>query len=198
MTAPRLTLASVAAFLVLTTLVHFFQPHFDPIEVAVSYYMNGPRGWLLSLALSLLSLASVALLAALRPHFPPRARRWPLHLLALWSAACLLGAQFPPDPYGQWNQPPSPSGLIHAAAALVAFLAFPIAAVTLSRAVAALALLRPLAWACALSLFVLFACLAPVFANHAPYALGLIERILLALYAAWIAAAAALTPPQRA
>ena len=198
MTAQRLTLACVAAFLALTVLVHFFQPHFDPIQVAVSDYLNGTHGWLLSVALSLLSLGSIALLAALRPHYPPRARRWPLHLLALWSAACLLGAQFPPDPYGQWNQPPSPSGLIHASAALVAFLAFPIAAVTLSRAVAALALLRPLAWACALSLFVCIACLAPVFANHAPYALGLIERILLTLYTAWIAAAAALTPPQRA
>ena len=48
--------------------------------------------------------------------------------------------------------------------------------------------LAPLALLCAGALVVFFVCLAPAFSNHPPYALGLVERILVALYAAWLVA----------
>jgi hypothetical protein len=35
------------------------------------------------------------------------------------------------------------------------------------------------------------ACLAPVFSNHAPYYLGLAQRVLLAAYSAWLITASA-------
>ena len=86
--------------------------------------------------------------------------------------------------------------MIHAGVAMMAFVAFPIAAWRLSRKVAALTErsiadrpLAPLAHLSAGALVVFFVCLAPVFSNRPPYALGLVERILLVLYAAWLAAA---------
>ena len=42
----------------------------------------------------------------------------------------------------------------------------------------------------AVGLAVFFFCLWPAFMNRAPFALGLVERMLLALYLAWIVAAA--------
>jgi hypothetical protein len=87
--------------------------------------------------------------------------------------------------------------MIHGGAAMVAFLSFPVAALLLSRRMAAVnqiprtRFLVPLAVACAAALMVFFVCLTPVFSNRPPYLLGLVERILLGLYAAWLIAVSA-------
>ena len=67
---------------------------------------------------------------------------------------------------------------------------------TLSRSMArlpdrfgALRSLKVLAWLSSLSVVAFLACLAPVFAKHAPYKLGLVERILMAFYVAWLLSA---------
>jgi hypothetical membrane protein len=103
--------------------------------------------------------------------------------LSLWSLSAITGGIFPPDPYGQWDQPPSTSAIIHSFAAMIAFVTFPIAAVLLSKQDAAL---RALAWLSALSIVVFFATLMPVFQNRPPYGLGLAERVALGLFVCWL------------
>jgi hypothetical protein len=104
-------------------------------------------------------------------------------LLAIWGAGAILGGVFPPDPRDHWNEPPSTSGTIHSGAAMIAFLAFPPAALLLSRTRTQ----RILAICSALTLLVFFVCLSPVFRHQAPLALGLVERVLLGFYLAWLA-----------
>ena len=45
--------------------MHWIQPDLSPLDDAVSYYMNGPFGWILSLGLVSVGLASLAELAAI-------------------------------------------------------------------------------------------------------------------------------------
>jgi hypothetical protein len=44
----------------------------------------------------------------------------------------LLGAVLPADPYGQWDQPPTPAGLVHGITGLTAVTVLPAAAVVLT------------------------------------------------------------------
>ena len=91
--------------------------------------------------------------------------------------------------------------MIHAVVAMVALLAFSPAAWLLSRRLGRLShqrldtrVLESLAILCALCLLVFFVCLMPVFENRAPYALGFVERVLLALDVAWLVTAAVTMP----
>jgi hypothetical membrane protein len=181
-TQANAAVASCVFFVLCCALLHIVQPELGPVDDAISYYMNGAVGRVLGAGLVALGLGSLALSRALRE----RSRAGAL-LLALWGVGAILGGIFPPDPRGQWDRPPSISGMIHGGAAMLAFVAFPIAAWLLSRNVRRL---RALAAICAILLGVFFACLAPVFRNHAPYSLGLVERILIACYLAWIVVAA--------
>ena len=177
-------------------LMHVVQPGLDPVDVAVSYYMNGRLGGVLGSGLVVLGFGSLALAAALRP-MPVKGRaRAGLWLLVVWAIGAIIGGLFPPDPYGQWDRPPSVPGMIHGVAGLLAFLAFSPAAWLLSRDTSTWTLnsgparaLAPLAALSLLALVVQFVCMAPVFADRPPYALGLVERLLLALNLGWVGTA---------
>jgi hypothetical protein len=87
---------------------------------------------------------------------------------------------------GHWDEPPSLSGLIHGGAAMVAFLAFPIAALLLSGRLGRFSgsslmhgVLTGTAAASLTTLLIFFGCLAPVFSNRPPFLLGLVERVLI-------------------
>ena len=176
--------------------MHVVQPELDPVDVAVSYYMNGRLGRMLGFGLVVLGFGSLALAAGLRP-MPGKGRvRAGLGLLVVWAIGAIIGGLFPPDPYGQWDRPPSVAGMIHGVAGLLAFLAFSPAAWLLSRDTSTWTsntgparALAPLAGLSLLALLVQFVCMAPVFADRAPYALGLVERLLLALNLGWIGTA---------
>lgn len=187
----KVSLAGSAFFFAACLSLHWIQPDLSPIEDAVSYYMNGSRGWILSCGLIALGIGSLSLAYGLHLTKDSKPSRAGLMLLAIWGIGAIVGGVFAPDPRGQWNKPPSISGLMHGGAAMVAFVVFPIAALLLSRNRSIL--LRILSIFCAVSLLVFFYCLSPVFSHHAPYALGLVERILLALYVAWITTAALTT-----
>jgi hypothetical protein len=186
----------VACFVAAAAFLHAIQPDLSPVDDAVSYYMNGRLGWVLGAGLVLMGFGSLALLFALRRFLGAANARWGLRWLAVWAAGAIVGGIFPPDPRGHWGNPPSVSGLIHANVAMIAFLAFPIAALLLSGPIGQFVQarrktrLRLLAYASVLSLLIFFICLAPVFSHHAPRYLGLVERIVLAAYVAWLAAAA--------
>ena len=197
MTRARLSLAGVGVFVLTVALMHVVQPRFNPVDVAVSYYLNGRLGWLLGAGLIAFGAGSLSLAVALRHALAPMRAGAGLWLLAIWGVGAIVGGIFPPDPYGQWDQPPSLSGMIHGGSALVAFVAFPPAAWLLSRRLAVhpafatrAGLLQGLAGLSAGSLIVFFFCLAPVFQDRPPFALGLVERVVLVIYVAWTVAAA--------
>jgi hypothetical protein len=185
----------VAVFAAAVVALHVAQPALDPRTEAVSYYVHGRAGALLTVGLLSWGVASLALVLGLAKTLAgPRAvaGRW---LLGVWGAGVLLGGIFPADPAGQWDKPPSLAGMIHGQAAMIAFLVFPIGALLLARTFRADArwsadatLYHRLAVASALSLALFFASLVPVFIRPGPpILLGLTERVLLAVYSAWIA-----------
>jgi hypothetical membrane protein len=191
-------LGGVFCFACAVILMHVIQPELSPIDDAVSYYMNGPFGWILGVGLILLGLSSLAVLWALRKRVNPTEARLGSWCLGVWGVGAIIGGIFPPDPRGHWVEPPSVSGMIHANVAMIACLAFPIAALLLSGTIGRQThetrtlkpLLKVFAIASGLMLLVFFVCLAPVFSHHAPHALGLAERVLLVAYVGWLGTAA--------
>jgi hypothetical protein len=180
----------VGTFAVSVILLHLLQPELDPWREAVSYYVHGRGGWLLS-------AGSAALWAACRLTPEHKIERTALGLLATWTVGVGLGGVFAADPPGQWDRPPSAAGAIHGLAAMAAFTAIPIAAWLVSRQLRnSLSpgrgkLLRGLAAGVAISYVVFMASLAPVFVTSGPpWLMGFTERVLLVGVCAWLAAAA--------
>jgi hypothetical protein len=178
--------------------MHVVQPELSPVDDAMSYYMNGRLGWVFGLGLVALGTGSLCIAYALHALHALTGQRLGSVLFVLWGCGAVVGGLFAPDPRGHWDEPPSLSGVIHGGAAMVALMAFPAAAVLLSRRLAsspatfgASRLLRPVAWLSAASLLAFLLCLAPaIVANRAPYVLGLVERVLMLAYMIWIVAAA--------
>ena len=121
-------------------------------------------------------------------------------LLAAWGFGCILAGIFPPDPPGHWDRPPSFSGVMHGAAAMVLFISFPFAAMLLARTgvFRTDSRLRNIAALSAVTTVIFFACLAPAFVNRPPYGLGISERIVLAANIWWLFAALQRLPRQDA
>jgi hypothetical protein len=179
-------LAGVGVFVACVAALHVLQPELNPLTEAVSYYVHGRAGWLLTTGLLALGLGSLALLTG-----PLGGGSLPARiLLGIWGVGALLGGVFPADPAGNWDKPPSATGMVHGSVAMLAFLALPAAALALRQPLGqVIPVAAPLAMA--LSLAVFLASLAPAVATSGPpWMLGLTERILLTIYAAWLAAAA--------
>jgi len=164
----------VIVFAVCCAALHLLQPELSVLDDAVSYYMNGRAGWMLGFGLMAMGAGSIRLAWRGRA-----ASKGGSLLLAVWGFGCVLGGIFPPDPRGSWHQPPSLSGSIHSGAAMMAFVAFPAAALILRPR-------RPMTWAVVASVAVFFVSLSPVFRHKAPVLLGLTERIALAAFVVWL------------
>ena len=183
----------IALFVVTIVSLHFLQPELKPLDDAMSYYVHGSQGWLLTVGLIGLGIASLAITCALASAVGPGARagRW---LLGVWSVGVLLGGFFPADPPGHWNDPPSLAGIVHGNAALLAFAAFPVAALLLGRSfrrnrrwLPTATVLSLLAVAAAIGLIAFMASLVPVFIRPGPpVLLGLSERVLIVIYLVWL------------
>jgi hypothetical membrane protein len=167
----------LGAFVAICAAMHFVRADLSPVGVAVSFYMNGHLGWLMGAGIVAMGTGSLLIVLRL-----PRMSRAGVVLLSIWGIAVIFAGIFPPDAMGHWNRPPTTSGLIHGMAAMMAFPAFAAASVLLSSGGA----LRVLAWLSVISLVVFFVSLAPAFINRPPHFLGLTERVLLALYLAWM------------
>jgi Protein of unknown function (DUF998) len=185
-------------FAVAVLALHLLQPGLSPLNEAVSCYVHGTHGWLLTVGLLAWGLGSGALLVGLARTVRIRVGKAGIWGLAVWSVGVLIGGLFPADPPGHWDKPPSVAGLIHGNAALVAFIALPIAAFMLARGLRRVpewrriaGVLYTLAIATFVSLIAFFMSLVPVLVSPGPpILLGLTERILLAVYVAWIGVAA--------
>jgi hypothetical protein len=178
-------------------MLHILQPELSPLNEAMSYYVHGAHGWLVTVALLSIGVGSLALTIGLMLLLDGRLARLGLRLLAVWSIGTILGGAFAADPPGNWDKPPTMSGAIHGIAAVIALTAFPPAAVLISRSVHKAriigmdSVLNPLAVAAVASFIAFFGSLLPVFLRPGPPVLfGLTERILLAVYAAWLCVAA--------
>lgn len=188
------TLGGIGCFVLTMLALHWLQPNLHPLDEAMSYYVHGASGWLLTLGLFSLGLGSLALAIALGRELGDGVNRGGVWCLAIWSLGVLLGAAFSADPPGNWSKPPSVSGSIHGLAAMIALVIFPVAALLLSRRfrlearwVSLSGVLLILAIASAGSLVAFIASLVPVFISPSPpKLLGLTERILFAVYIAWL------------
>jgi hypothetical membrane protein len=191
-----LGLIGVAVFAAAILALHVVQPKLSPLQEAVSYYVHGRRGWLLTLGLLPLGIGSLALAIALGVQ--KARRRTGLVLLATWSVGVIVGGIFTADPPGSWDQPPSAAGTIHGIAAMIAFAALPAAAVILTRGFRHDARWHPLqrtlnllSVAVVSSYVAFMASLTPVFVRPGPpILLGLTERILIVASLAWLTAVA--------
>jgi hypothetical protein len=174
--------------------LHVARPDLSAATVAVSYYVHGPYGGWLTVGLTSLGLGSLALALLLRRTLHARGAVFVQGGVGLWGVCVLLAAVFPADPMGRWTEPPSAAGLIHGVAALIGFLALPLAALALARGLRddqdwgeAGAHLVPLGILCAVSLLAFLTSLWPTLgANRPPVLLGLTERVLLAANLAWL------------
>jgi hypothetical protein len=194
-TLGRAALLGLVGFVLAVAALHWLEPGLDARTEAVSYYVHGRHGWVLTAALVALGAASGAI--ALGLARAALGSTLGLGLLTVWTVGVLLGAAVPADPRGRWNEPPSLAGAVHGQAAIAAFVALPIAAHRIARRLRAQAgwreagMLTALAPCTAAGLLLFVAALAPVFVRPGPpILLGLAERVLLASYAAWLGAAA--------
>ncbi|WP_436532970.1 DUF998 domain-containing protein [Actinoplanes sp. HUAS TT8] len=175
MTRKAVSVLSGAAALAII-LADLLTPEYDPIGEPVSRYVNGDAGLLITFAILAMGLASAILLWRLRAA-PSRTGR---AALAVWTAGLLVAAVFPADPPGQWAHP-STSETVHGVAAWFAVLAFPAAAVLLSRA-------RPIAWISVVTTVVFAVYTVDVMDGPSiPVGgLGLAERLMIATNLLWI------------
>ena len=95
--------------------LHVLQPELDVIAQPVSFYVWKQHGWLLPVSLGAFGVALLALAVALAGG----SAAWPRRILALVGFALLLTALVPSDRWFPWEGPPSASGLVHAAAAML-------------------------------------------------------------------------------
>src|SRR5262245_56869925 len=79
------SLTGIGCFAVSILALHWLQPGLDPLDEAMSYYVHGAHGWLLTVGLLALGLSSLALTAGLaRTIDGPEARagQW---CLVVWG-----------------------------------------------------------------------------------------------------------------
>ena len=191
-------LTGTACFVLAFLALHFVQPELSPLNEAMSYYVHGTHGWLVTVALLAIGFGSLALIIGLARFVDVRTARVGLVFLTIWSIGAILGGAFSADPPGNWDRPPSLSGAIHGIAAIIAITAFPPAAILIARSLRRNwqtgrvgSLVSVLAVTSVVSFIAFIGSLVPVFVRPGPPVLfGLTERILLAVYAAWLCAAA--------
>src|SRR5262245_26421832 len=106
-------LAGIGCFVVSVLALHWLQPGLNPLDEAVSYYVHGRHGWLVSVGLIGLGLGSLALTVGVTPTEDGPRMRVGRCFLGVWSVCVLLGAVFAADPPAHWDKPPSTPGMIH-------------------------------------------------------------------------------------
>jgi len=147
--------------------------------------VNQPFGWLVPIAGAGMGLGSAAIALALaRAGVPHRAG------LVVWSVAMLVVAAFPADPAPRLGTVAwTPAGVVHVVAGAIAFFSLAVAAPLISRAVPSRAVrILGVAAPLGLLLFVITLVNRPPVARliGEPVAHGLGERVMVAIYAAWL------------
>lgn len=191
-------IAGILVFVVLVVSLHVIDPGRDPISITVSEYVLGPYGWLLSFAALAFGLGVLALATAIAATLPsPRPRAGLISLATAGFGLVLVGA-FPTDPI----DPTDPrfattSGMIHAAAGILAFTCFALAGPLLTRPILkatsttglrGLAFLPPAGYAIFWATGILDNQLGGLFASRSATGLG--ERLMAMAFIIWLITAA--------
>jgi hypothetical membrane protein len=192
------SLGGSSCFTVCVFALHLLEPGFNPLDHAMSDYVHGAQGWLVTVGLLALGLGSLALTFGLARTLHRRSARIGQWCLAIWGVCGLVGGIFPDDLPGHWNQPPSLSGSLHGNAALVGITVLPIAALLLALSVRrdprwhrSARILLALAITTVVGFVILFFSFLPVLMSaHPPILFGLLERIFFVAALSWLAAAA--------
>lgn len=167
--------------------LHVIQPELDPLAEPVSFYVWGAHGWLLPVALGAFGIALLALARGLNDERLSRPRR----ILAPIGGSLLLAALVPSDRWFPWEGPPSFSGVVHAAAAMLApvLLVWPMVSLAPGRNTRAR---RVLFWSVGLFIAALLgsaASLAVGFLREGPPPwIGMMERVLAVAAMSWVCA----------
>jgi hypothetical protein len=106
-------------FVLIVCLLHFLRPDKNRLSCFVSEYAVGNYGWLMSIAFYTLAIAAAVLLIGLLQDC--KASATGCITLGILSVGILLAGIFPTDLPGE---PPTPRGLVHGFAALIALLNF--------------------------------------------------------------------------
>jgi len=130
-----LVLATSGFTAIAVALLHILQPALDPFERAISEYVNGPYGSLMTVTFFSQSLGSLALAAIMIRREPGQRRiRIGSTLFIIAAIGAVVAGIFPADPASGYPQ--TPAGAIHATAGLVRFLSLSFALPLLSAALA--------------------------------------------------------------
>lgn len=120
----RLAVACNLLFVICLTAVHLLDRGPDPIVVSVSYYALTPHGWIATSGFLALAVGS-ALVGLLAWQSGDRTRAW---IILASSLAIVVLSIFPSDPWYPWERRPTTVGAIHALAACVPIVTFPLLA----------------------------------------------------------------------
>jgi hypothetical protein len=180
-----LAMAGITYFVLVIVVLHFLRPDYHPLRQPTSDYAVGPYGFLMTTAFFSMSVATVALIVALRQGVPPAARsRAGLVFLGLWAVGVLVAMTFPTDLDGA---PQTVSGTIHQINGPLAFLSLAAGAILVSRRFKHDADWRPVyrpTLGLALLLLVEFAATGAALSTGAGLG-GLFQRLLLVTLLAW-------------
>lgn len=178
--------------------LYVIDPGREPISITVSEYVLGPHGWLLSFAALAFGPGVLALTAAIAATLPSPRPRAGLTLLTTAGLGMVVVGAFPTDPI----DPTGPrfvttSGVIHAAAGILAFtccalagplLTRPILKATSTTRLSGLAFLPPAGYAIFWVTGLLDNQLGGLFGNRSATGLG--ERLMAVTFIIWLIKAA--------
>ena len=190
--------AGVLLFVALVAVLHVLDPTRDPVSITVSEYVLGPHGWLLSFAGLAFGLGTLAITTAVAAILPSPRPRVGLASLAIAGLSMVVVGAFPTDPI----DPTDPrflttAGAIHAAAGILSFTCFALAAPLLTRPVATathtpwlrrLAVMAPIGYVLFWATGVLDNQLGGLLGNRSATGLG--ERLMAATFIVWLLAVA--------
>ncbi|MEU4404161.1 DUF998 domain-containing protein [Streptosporangium sp. NPDC023963] len=162
----------------------------SPVAETMSRFVNTHAGWLVTVGMYGLALASALFTVTLARTRTSRTASW---LFGIWSAGLLLAAIFPADPPGRWDDP-SVSETLHGLAACGALLAFLAGAVLLARRwrrdPSVPGALSAVTVAVVLGMILFVLTLVDVMGARAlPSVVGVAERVVIAADVAWLAVA---------
>ncbi len=116
-----ISLCGCILFIIIVCILHFLRPDKNRLSCFVSEYAVGNFGWLMTIGFYTLAIAAVFLLIGLLQDCKVSATG--CITLGIFSVGILLAGIFPTDLPGN---PPTPRGLIHGFAALIALLSLAI------------------------------------------------------------------------
>lgn len=185
-----LVLATSAFTAVSIVVLHGLQPDLNPFERAISEYVLGQHGSLMTVTFFSQAIASVALAALLMREIPGRRRiRVGGSLLMVAAVGAVVAGLFPADPASPFSR--TTAGAIHMAGGLVRFLTLAFALPLLSAEFRSIPLFSTVAKALTAigTLFVITFLVSIVFlANMNLFGLG--QRMFIAILLIWMSIAA--------